>query len=163
MERILICSDIHRFPENFWEALKRSAPIDRIFICGDLEERPEYFRAMAQDIPIVMVQGNCDHYLGSDLDPVIECDLEGRHILVTHGHLYNVGGGKPKALIRAAAQAGADLVFYGHSHKPLDEVWDGIHFINPGALRGTPDSCSFAILTLDKQKPEEKVEFFNLS
>ena len=165
MERILVCSDIHRFKENFWEALVRSQPIDRIFICGDLEGYPEDYRAMAQTTPIVMVQGNCDYYLGSDLPPVVEFELEGKRILITHGHLFHVGGKRPRFLIDSAKNANADLVFFGHTHKPLDEVWDDIHFVNPGALRGDPSggTCSYVIFTLDGATGQNTAEFFTLS
>ena len=165
MERILVCSDIHRYKDNFWEAYQRCAPVDRIIISGDIEDYPENYYAMAQMTPLVMVQGNCDYYLGNDLPSVAEFDLEGRHFFVTHGHLFQVGGGKPKALLAAAKKAKADIVIFGHTHQALYQTWDGICCINPGALRGSPSSgsCSYAILTLDKNNPEIKVDFFHLS
>ena len=45
----------------------------------------------------------------------------------------------------------ADLVVFGHSHMPLDEVQDGVHLLNPGSVadpRREP-LPSFAVLTVD--------------
>ena len=160
MERILICSDIHSCIENFQLALEKTRP-DRILISGDLEGRETEYRYLADMTPIVMVQGNCDHYLAPSLPLVAEFTLEGKHFFMTHGHVFGVGGRKPRLLIQEGMRLGADIVIFGHSHQPLDAVWNGIRFLNPGALRGVPGSgsCSYIVLTLDGKTGMEKVEF----
>lgn len=48
----------------------------------------------------------------------------------------------------------AKLVCMGHTHQPLDQQWNGIHLVNPGAvsLSLTPDrNASYAILEATKE------------
>jgi putative phosphoesterase len=98
------------------------------------------------------VRGNCDLYW----DPSIKTEellaFEGHRILITHGHLYGVKSGTG-ALIAHAAECGADVVLFGHTHKPIctvipaDKVPLGrpMYLFNPGSIG---QSGSFGTLTL---------------
>ncbi|MBR2528442.1 MAG: metallophosphoesterase [Blautia sp.] len=158
MERILICSDIHGCKENFRQALKEAGRIDRILIAGDIEGRQEAYEQMAGMIPILIVQGNCDVYQGGDLPETVSFTLEGKRFFMTHGHLYGAGGGNPSRLLAKARRIKADIVIFGHSHRYVDEWQEGIHLLNPGALRGTPgyNACSYLVLELDEATGREE-------
>ena len=80
---------------------------------------------------IISVKGNCDYI---DLPPLQVIEIESKRILVTHGHLYNVHFDIFK-LYMLAKEKGADIVLYGHTHNQMVEEYDGITFINPGALK----------------------------
>lgn len=96
------------------------------------------------------VCGNCD--FASQTSPNERLfDLEGRRILMCHGHHYHVDSGL--GYIRQKAHdAGADVVLFGHTHVPVCQEEDGILFLNPGSLtlpRGG-SHASFALLEIER-------------
>ena len=151
--------------ENFIQAMREAAPVDRILIAGDIEGEKEEYDRLVGLTPLVVVQGNCDAYLGSSLPLTAVFTVEGKRFFMTHGHYYSVGYGKPFLLLEDAKAKQADFVVFGHTHHALDETWDGIRFLNPGALRGNPASgyCSYAILELDGRTGRADVSFRKLS
>jgi predicted phosphodiesterase len=84
----------------------------------------------------------------------------GKHkILITHGHLFGVKGGLG-GLIAHAAELGADIVLFGHTHEPTERVIpagtvvDGavlsrpIYLFNPGSI-GVGPIYSFGLLSFN--------------
>ena len=53
--------------------------------------------------------------------------------MITHGHHYYINMGN-EILKKEAIVQGADIVMYGHTHKPVIDVSDEITAINPGSL-----------------------------
>lgn len=106
---------------------------------------------------IIAIRGNCD----SEVDQmVLEFPLmstyssilcEGRRLFLTHGHIYNQDNLPP-------LQKG-DAFIQGHTHIPVAEQVDGIHFINPGSITmpkenhpntyGVMEDGTFTVKTLD--------------
>ena len=126
---------------------------DAVFFLGDgLRD------AYALDFPsLYAVRGNCD-WFSEDMAPAeIVMALEGHVILATHGNLYGVKSGLG-GLIAHAAEVGADIVLFGHTHQPLsEEISAGsvigqttltrpMYLFNPGSI-GT-GGCSFGTLYL---------------
>jgi putative phosphoesterase len=84
----------------------------------------------------------------------LDLAIEGRRILVTHGHLSlwnnilekfllfvpNHQSWANRLMMRRLPRAfpGADVYVFGHSHKALVEKRDGVLFVNPGAVCPTP-------------------------
>ena len=62
-----------------------------------------------------MLRGNNDYF--SDLPQEEEFVVEGNHIFITHGHYYYVSMGESD-LLKEAKGRDADIVMYGHTHKP---------------------------------------------
>lgn len=147
--KILIVSDTHRYNENYLRVLERVAPIDMVIHCGDIEGS-EYAIAQSAGCPVQMVQGNNDFF--SDLPREKEFQLGKYKVWLTHGHTYGVTVGNN--YIKAEAKdRGADIVMYGHSHKPVVDMGDGIIAVNPGSLtypRQDGRKPSFIIMELDK-------------
>ena len=83
------------------------------------------------DITYYEVAGNCDW--GSTLPLTVTFELDGFKYMATHGHTYSVKFGLGQ-LCYAAQEAGVDCVFFGHTHYACDEVYEGIHLINPGSF-----------------------------
>ena len=79
---ILIISDYHKQEEKVLNLISTLNP-SHIICCGDGESDMEFYTKNN----IISVKGNCD-YIDLPLTSVIEID--GKRILVTHGHLYNV-------------------------------------------------------------------------
>ena len=153
---LLIVSDSHGRVENIQSALERQvkAP-DAILFLGDGAR--DFDRFFVFDTPIWAVRGNCD-WSSSDYADKTErlLHLEGHTLLLTHGHEWGVKGGLG-ALIAHAVDVGADIVLFGHTHKPtLQTIAAGerigkttlsrpMYLFNPGSIG---DGGSFGTLTL---------------
>jgi len=79
----------------------------------------------------VMVPGNNDFF--STLPRERTLKLEGFNIWITHGHNYYVSM-DPSILKSEAAARGADIVMFGHTHRPIVENRDGLIAVNPGSI-----------------------------
>ena len=80
--------------------------------------------------PVTAVYGNTDDLgLRAKLPQVAELELDGFRIVVTHGDQF--GSPTPAALHEAFPAA--EIIIYGHSHRPLLELVDKtITVMNPG-------------------------------
>jgi len=109
---------------------------DVLIHCGDgvrdLEAIEGELLRRNPHIRIYAVRGNCDltafQYPGTET-----ANLNGVRALITHGHLYGVKHGLGP-LAKAAADIGARLAFFGHTHQPLAKEKHGVKLINPGSL-----------------------------
>lgn len=97
--------------------------------------------------PVVAVHGNCDaRDLVERLPAERRIERAGVSILLLHGH--QAGRASAERIARLAL-AKADLVVFGHSHEPCDEVLGGVRFFNPGTAGGVGRSPSVGILTIE--------------
>lgn len=151
---LIIFSDSHGKADAMKEALSRQVRRpDGVLFSGDGLRDAELLEA---EIPWYKVKGNCDWFGGEYPDEIVMA-LEGHTLLLTHGHRYSVKSGLG-ALLYHAAEVGADVVVYGHTHipelhvvdtgeivagKPLDSP---IYLFNPGSI-GSPEH-QFGTLTL---------------
>ncbi len=78
--------------------------------------------------PLHAVYGNTDPRGEPGLRAQLTLTLEGRSIHVSHGH--ELGSPTPERLL---ARYDADIVIYGHTHRPLIEEHGARLVINPGA------------------------------
>jgi putative phosphoesterase len=76
--------------------------------------------------PVQAVFGNTDSV--GRWSAAIDIELEGVRIHVSHGH--EVGSPTPQ---RLAARYDADVIVYGHTHRPLIERVGPTLVVNPGA------------------------------
>ena len=123
---ILIFSDYHKNEERVLEIIKKHQP-DYILCCGDGESNDLFY----EENKIISVKGNCD-YANLPLVKVVE--IEGKKFLLTHGHLYDVYFDIFK-LYLLAKENNVNYVCYGHTHIANIEEFEGVTFINPGALK----------------------------
>lgn len=128
--RILIVSDTHKHNENLQFVVEKIGKIDMLIHCGDLECQLEYIKEKV-DCPVVAVRGNNDFFLPLEKEEVFY--IEKYKIMVTHGHHYNVSLGV-EMLVDEAESRNADIVMYGHTHRPHLEIRDNITIINPGSI-----------------------------
>ena len=93
--------------------------------------------------------GNNDFF--SDLNRELEFELGTHMCFLTHGHRYLVSMDLENIRSEAVSR-GADVVFFGHTHKPVAKVVGGVYLFNPGSLsypRQEGRRPSYLVLTLE--------------
>jgi hypothetical protein len=146
MKKILVLSDSHGNIQNMIYAVKQTRP-DMIFHLGDCWSDAEQLHRKFKNIPMEHVPGNCDCTLEP---PERILYIEGKKILLCHGHAYNVKMGL-LSLEYAAKEKEVDLALFGHTHRVFYDLHNGIGMFNPGSI-GAPGfgiPPSYGILTLD--------------
>ncbi len=129
--RLGVLSDTHgRLPVAVFEHF---ADVARIVHAGDVGSL-DILTSLEAIAPVSAVWGNTDGFdLRRRLPEVATIVEHGVTIVVVHGH--QLGAPTPDGLSRAHPDA--DIVVYGHTHRP-DRSWlDGRLFINPGGA-GAP-------------------------
>lgn len=128
--RLGIISDTHGLlrPEVF-EVFRE---VDHILHGGDVGT-PEILVELEALAPVTAVYGNVDGMdLRHRLPAVATIRLDGFDIVVTHGHELP-GGGSPTPARLVAQFPKADIIIYGHTHRPLLELVDRtVTVMNPG-------------------------------
>lgn len=128
--KVLIVSDTHGNLRNFERVLECEKEVDMLLHLGDVENDEDYLEAV-MDCPVHIVAGNNDFF--SDLPNEIVVVIGNHRVFMTHGHGYYVSA-HTRRLKEAARSRQADIVLYGHTHRPdIDETGDVIA-INPGSL-----------------------------
>ena len=146
--KILIVSDTHKKNDNYFKVLEMHKP-DMVIHCGDAEGS-EYALTEAADCPVQIVLGNND--LFSELPREMEFNVGSYKVWVTHGHNYYVSVGN-ETIKKEAVLKGADIVVYGHTHKPVVDRDDNVIAVNPGSLsypRQEGHRPSYAIMEIDR-------------
>jgi putative phosphoesterase len=92
-------------------------------VCGD-----EILDELALIAPVHAVYGNCDDPTNRLLSAALNLEINGIRIHVSHGH--ELGVPRPAALLKSYE---ADVIVYGHTHKPLVERHGKQLVVNPGA------------------------------
>jgi hypothetical protein len=130
--RLGVISDTHGLlrPEVF-EVFRE---VDHILHGGDVGKW-DVVVALEALAPVTAAYGNVDGPdIRSKLPQVAEVELDGFRIVVTHGD--QLGGPTPAKL--HAAFPDAEIIVYGHTHKPLLELVDKtVTVMNPGGA-GAP-------------------------
>ena len=103
------------------------AGVELILHAGDVGE-DDILDELELIAPVRAVYGNTDAPGRSRLVEAIDMTIGGVSIHVSHGH--EVGPPTPAKLLEEYA---ADVVIYGHTHRPLIARGDGRLVLNPGA------------------------------
>jgi len=130
--RLGVISDTHGLlrPEVF-DVFRE---VDHILHCGDVGKWDVVVDLQAL-APVTVVYGNTDDPdIRAKLPQVAEVELDGFRIVVTHGD--QLGSPTPAKLHEAFPDA--EIILYGHTHKPLLELMDKtVTVMNPGGA-GAP-------------------------
>ena len=122
--RVGLISDTHSLMRA--EALAALDGVELILHAGDVGTHA-VLRQLSAIAPVHAVIGNTD---GPELGlaRLIDLNVDGLKIVLTHGH--ELGRPTPDNLLRTYA---ADVIVYGHTHKPLIETRGRTLVVNPGA------------------------------
>ncbi|MBW1895475.1 MAG: metallophosphoesterase family protein [Deltaproteobacteria bacterium] len=132
------------------------ADVTMILHAGDLTEL-EVLEAFS-DKEVIAVSGNMDSMdVRNQLLTERVLEIGGFRIGLTHGwgHPFGV----PKKI--ADTFGDVDVIVYGHSHRPDNQIRNGILFFNPGAFSGgfpLTRKRSVGILTLEEQVSGEIIK-----
>lgn len=106
------------------EALAALRGSEHIIHAGDIGA-PEIIDELRKIAPVTAIRGNVDVQTWAREYPETEVvELAGKSIYVIHN--LKMLDLNPKA-------AGFDAVISGHSHKPVQEMKDGVLYLNPGS------------------------------
>ncbi|MDY2613720.1 MAG: metallophosphoesterase [Lachnospiraceae bacterium] len=128
--KVVIVSDTHGSHRNLEKVLEEEKPMDMLIHLGDVEGGEDYITALA-DCPTHIVRGNNDFF--SNLPGEEEFMMGGYHMFISHGHYYYVSMGEERLKEEARAR-GADIVMYGHTHKPTLTREEDLITLNPGSI-----------------------------
>lgn len=149
--KILVISDSHNYVLNSQiERIMEHGAFDMLIHCGDKYNDAEKFANKLNIKIIAQVPGNCDYI--SDKPLIVHEVIEGKKLLITHGHLHNVKSTLDELMIHAK-EINADAVIYGHTHCAQNEIIDNILFFNPGSTiypKCGKESCGILEITEHK-------------
>jgi putative phosphoesterase len=147
-------------PPAAFEAL---AGVDAILHAGDICVQ-RVLDALAEVAPVYAVRGNRDLALRLPLDR--ELTFDGVRLGLTHGHgglrqymgekvlAMAVGYYHTRFLRQVRARFGpVQAVVFGHSHRPVNFVMNGVLMFNPGSLGPDyrkPHGPAVGVLTIDQ-------------
>ena len=147
--RVLIVSDTHGKNGNLEKVLRRVAPLDLVFHLGDLEGSEGYIENIAP-CPVHMVSGNNDFFTSVPAEKIV---VIGRHkIFMSHGHRYGVSFDTVR-IKEVAREHGCDVVFFGHTHRPVIDLEDEVIAVNPGSIsypRQENRRPSYVLMDIDR-------------
>jgi putative phosphoesterase len=108
--------------------------------------------------PVRAVFGNTDPPDHPELSSELSVDVNGLRVHVSHGH--EVGSPTPEKL---AERYDADVVVYGHTHRPLVTRKVGRLFVNPGAAGPKRFNISPSVAKLTIVDGRAEVEIIDIS
>ena len=173
----------HRMTQLPQAVLDMLDGVDVILHAGDVDD-PAALEPLREIAPVHAVRGNL-HILdlsngGASLPAVIELELNGKRIVLTHGHqpglmglvikgvrfIVNWAGlldngwlNRRNARRLARIYPNADVIVFGHAHRAHVEWMGDRLLVNPGAVAesGKREQPSVARLRLRKGKPEVEI------
>jgi putative phosphoesterase len=152
--KIGVISDTHNFFDPQIPELFKG--VDHILHAGDIG-LPWIIMELEQIAPVTVVLGNNDTGLSYKETEFVKL---GRRKFLVH-HIVDVH--RPsETLRRRINRERPDVVVFGHSHKPFNEIVNGVHFFNPG-YAGKPwfgDPRSVAVLHCAEKSI--RAEYFSL-
>ena len=150
--KILVFSDSHGLSITMKAAIKEHVPgTDALIFLGDGIRDALNIFGDYPEIPSVIVSGNCDTFSPGILPageyPLTRTvDIDGVKFLCMHGHTFGVKSSMQSAVSRAA-EVGADVLLYGHTHRPDERILDRVRVFNPGSI-GCGQPCTYGVIQI---------------
>ncbi|GAB4417807.1 MAG: metallophosphoesterase family protein [Bacteroidia bacterium] len=136
--KIGILSDTHGLLRP--EALDALQGVDHILHAGDVGD-PAILDRLASLAPLTVVRGNIDKGPWAQALPLTAvAEVGGRFFYLLHDIAQ---------LDLDPAAAGFDVVVFGHSHRPADDMRDGVRYLNPGSAGPRRFSLPTTLVRMD--------------
>ncbi len=148
-KKILLISDTHGFHENLKKVVEQETPFDHVLHMGDTEGWDPVVKEIV-GVSVDMVAGNCDWASALPSERTVE--ISGVPIFMTHGHEYYVTTGM-EVLLDRARECGCEVVLFGHTHRPFQQLCDGVLIANPGSIsrpRQPGYEPSYGVMTISE-------------
>lgn len=142
--KILVFSDSHGRLGLMIDAVERERP-QRVFFLGDNYRDGQTLADAYPDIPMDLVQGNCDFCEGPE-ELLVEAG--GVRFLLAHGHRYGAKRGTDR-LVDAGRAKGAAVVCFGHTHEALNYPERGVWLFNPGTAGGVHGRPGYGVIYVE--------------
>ena len=156
MKKLLVLSDSHGDTQALRRCLEQDPEVDALIFLGDgCRDLDQVLSQLHRRLPAYMAKGNCDYNCEYPAEGLAV--FEGQLVFYTHGYMYGVeatlGG-----ICRTAKARGADVVLFGHTHRPLTlEMPELPRLYNPGSVsrpRGR-EGPTYGLLTLQRGQPPQ--------
>ena len=152
MTHVGVFSDSHRDTFSLGRLLDQMGRLDAACFLGDVASDAAYLRlrlaGMEGKPPLYAVRGNNDY--ASVLPDELVCDISGKRLYLTHGHLC----ASLLSLSLRAKERGADAALFGHTHEAMNEYANGVLLLNPGAagdrMHGRGGAARASLLVIDR-------------
>lgn len=158
--RVLIVSDTHGYEKNLMEVLKKEGKIDKLIHLGDVEDGKGRILDMI-NCPLEIVAGNNDYTSDESGEKLIR--IGKWNVFLTHGHRYRIHYSED-TLYYKALSVGADIVMFGHTHRPVIKYVGSVMFVNPGSIsqpRQENRLPSYIIMETDAGgEPDFKLKYY---
>ena len=148
--KILIVSDTHGRHQALDRALEEAGKIDMFIHLGDVEGGEDNLEAVVECEKHI-IRGNNDFF--TELPREEEFEIGPYHAFITHGHYYYVSM-DVDTIIEEARSRNADIVMFGHTHKPYFSQKYGLTVLNPGSLsypRQDGRKPSYMVMEIDEE------------
>lgn len=153
--RLVVVSDTHGDKQILRMIHQQQPDATGYFYCGD-SELPASDPIFETYQPVT---GNMD--FDPDFPLTRTAEYPGLKVFMTHGHRFNVNW-TLDPLVKAGAEAHADLVLFGHTHQLGVEKHDGMVVLNPGSIsqpRGEFAPLHGTYATVDWDNQQISVQF----
>lgn len=114
MKLFLVISDTHGDIFTAIEIIKKYPQINGIIHLGDYYKDANRLKAQFPGLEFFIVPGNCDFVF--DMPSDILLDIEGKRLLLTHGHRYDVKNGLERLEIKAKKRKCRCRSFWSYSY-----------------------------------------------
>jgi putative phosphoesterase len=161
--QVAIVSDSHvpsraqRIPDAFRERIREA---DHVIHAGDFDSKGAL--ADVQDLvgELTAVHGNMDPRIG--LPSVATADLGGVTFVVTHGTGPARGWADRVALAVRDEADEPRVGVAGHTHEVVDQIHEGIRFLNPGSVTGAAPADRTTMMTAEVEDGDVDVTVHEL-
>ncbi len=131
MKQFIVLSDTHGELTEAEEILRSWPGIRSVIHLGDYSRDALQLKEAFPEHEFFIISGNCDFFLSeAPMERLLE--VEGKKLLLTHGHRYDVKNGTGRLEARGKAE-GLDVILYGHTHIPLLLKTSAGLILNPGS------------------------------
>ncbi|WP_455683056.1 YfcE family phosphodiesterase [Thomasclavelia sp.] len=148
--KVMILSDSHTISKNDLLALFKHNQADYYIHCGDIYMSYEKLNLNN----FYLAKGNND--FNKNINDDLFITIDNLKFFITHGHRYNVNANL-NYLYKTGEDKNADIICFGHTHRPYFKVHKKITMINPGSICYPRGQCCCATYCIFDTKNRKNI------